>query len=175
MELGLLVLRAVVGLLFAGHGAQKLFGSFGGHGPDGTGGFFETLGLKPGRPMALAAGVSEFAGGLLLALGLLTPLAAVMLIGTMVTAIASVHYVKGLWSTNGGYEYNLVLIAAVFAITAIGPGAWSLDSALKLDLAGDGWAIAALVLAIIGGLGAVAVGRQGRAERRTHDARPTAA
>lgn len=175
MELGLLVLRLVVGLLFAGHGAQKLFGSFGGHGPEGTAGFFEQLGLKPGRPMALAAGVSELAGGLMLALGLLTPLAAVILIGTMVTAIATVHYSKGIWSTQGGYEYNLVLIAAVFAVTAIGPGNWSVDDALKLDIAGDGWALAALAAGILGGLGAVALGRQGRAQQQTQDARPTAA
>src|SRR5690242_2794558 len=128
MELALLVLRVVVGLLFVGHGAQKLFGVMGGHGLQGTGGFFESLGLKPGKLHAFNAGAAEFAGGALLALGLLTPIGALLLIGTMTVAIAMVHFQKGLWVTNGGYEYNLVLMAVAFALAGIGPGKWSLDN-----------------------------------------------
>jgi putative oxidoreductase len=159
MELGLLVLRVVVGLLFMGHGAQKLFGIFGGYGIQGTGGFLESLGLRPGRVHAFNAGAAEFAGGALLALGLLTPLAAILLIGTMTTAIATVHWSKGVWSTEGGYEYNLVLIAAVFAVTATGPGNWSLDHALSIDANGVVWALVALAAGVIGAAVTLGLGR----------------
>src|SRR5947199_8084248 len=107
MHLGLFVLRLVVGLLFAGHGAQKLFGVFGGHGLQGTAGFFEAIGLKPGRLHATFAGAAEFFGGLLLALGFLTAFASAAVIAVMVAAVITVHWTKGLWSTGGGYEYNL--------------------------------------------------------------------
>jgi putative oxidoreductase len=121
------LLRAVVGLLFAGHGTQKLFGWFGGSGPEGTGQFFEKLGLRPGRRNAVAAGTAEAGGGLLLATGIATPLAAAALSGTMISAIRHAHFEKGLWSTDGGYEYNLVLLAAVAAVTAEDSGAgWAL-------------------------------------------------
>ena len=100
MELGLLVLRAVVGGLFIGHGSQKLFGWFGGAGPDGTGAFFESLGIRPGRAMARAAGFAELAGGLLFAAGLVTPLAAALLIAVMTCAIATVHRPNGVWVSN---------------------------------------------------------------------------
>ena len=160
MELGLLVLRLVVGLLFMGHGAQKLFGWFGGHGLAGTAGFFEQgLGLRPGKLHATGAGAAEFFGGLLLALGLLTPLAAVALIGTMTVAIAAVHWSKGVWSTEGGYEYNAVLMAIAFALAAVGPGKWSLDHALGFDLSGTGWGLAALVAGVVGGAVMYGVGR----------------
>jgi putative oxidoreductase len=174
MALGLFALRLVVGLLFAGHGAQKLFGTFGGHGLEGTGGFFESLGLRPGRAMAFGAGAAELGGGVLLALGLLTPLAAFLLTATMVTAIASVHWQKGVWAGNGGYEYNLVLIAVVFALTAVGAGNWSLDHALGLDIAGDGWALGQLGLAIVGGFGTIAFGGRSRAVRPNGTPAPTA-
>jgi putative oxidoreductase len=152
MELGLLVLRLVVGLLFMGHGAQKLFGMFGGHGLAGTAGFFEQgLGLRPGKVHAGGAGAAEFFGGLLLALGLLTPFAAAALIGTMTVAIITVHWSKGVWSTEGGYEYNAVLMAVAFAVTATGPGKWSLDHALSIDANGKGWALGALAAGVIGG------------------------
>jgi putative oxidoreductase len=170
MNLAILVLRVVVGLLLAGHGAQKLLGSFGGHGPQGTGGFFENLGLKPGVPLAVAAGAAELGGGTLLALGLLTPVAAALITAVMVTAIVTVHYPKGVWNTEGGYEYNLVLIAVAFALAGVGAGAWSLDGALDLDLTGAGWALGALGVGVIGGVGAVLAGRVGqrRADRRHH-------
>ncbi len=159
MSLGLLVLRLVVGLLFAGHGAQKLFGWFGGHGLKGTAGFFEAIGLKPGRVHAAAAGAMEFGGGLLLALGLVTPVASLALIAVMTAAVITVHYPKGVWATNGGYEYNLVLASVVFAVAGVGPGAWSLDHALGLSMHGVLWAIGALVLGLAGGIGAVISGR----------------
>lgn len=160
MELGLLVLRIVVGLLFMGHGAQKLFGMFGGHGLQGTAGFFEQgLGLRPGKVHAAGAGGAELFGGLLLVLGLLTPLASAALIATMAVAIITVHWAKGVWSTEGGYEYNAVLMAVAFAVTAAGPGNWSLDHALGFDLSGTGWALAALAAGVVGGALMYGLGR----------------
>jgi putative oxidoreductase len=142
-----------------GHGAQKLFGSFGGHGPAGTGEFFESLGLSPGRQMAILAGVGELTGGALLALGLLTPLSAALLSAVLLTAAWTAHRGAGIWVAEGGYEYNLVLIAGLFALTAVGAGAWSLDNALGIDANGTGWALAELGAALIGAVVAVAVGR----------------
>ena len=159
MNLGLLILRLVVGLLFVGHGAQKLFGVFGGYGLKGTAGFFESIGLKPGRFHAAAAGLLEFGGGLLLALGLLTPFASAALIATMTAAVITVHASKGLWNTGGGYEFNLTLAAAAFALAATGAGAWSIDHALSFSDHGVLWAIGALVVGFAGGLGAVVSGR----------------
>jgi putative oxidoreductase len=159
MHLGLLVLRLVIGLLFVGHGAQKLFGIWGGHGLRGTAGFFEGIGLKPGHVHATSAGLLEFGGGILLALGLLTPVGSAAIIAVMTAAIISVHYAKGLWSTQGGYEYNLVLAAGAFALAAVGPGNWSLDHAFSLSMHGVLWAIGALVVGLLGGIGAVASGR----------------
>ncbi len=161
MDLGLLVLRTVVGLLFAGHGAQKLFGAFGGSGVEGTAGFFEGLGLRPSRAQAVGSGLAELGGGLLFAVGLLTPLAAALIAAVMTAAVVSVHARNGIWSKDGGFEYNLVLVAAAFAVTAVGPGSWSLDAVLDLDASGVGWALAGLGAGLLGGLGAVAVGRLG--------------
>jgi putative oxidoreductase len=152
MEVGLLVLRVVVGAFFLGHGAQKLFGWFGGHGVAGTGGAFEGMGLRPGRAMATMAGLAEMTGGLLFALGLLTPLAAMLLISVMTLAIAIVHWRHGPWVTEGGWEYSLVLIAVAFAVTAIGPGKYSLDNAFNIDLAGLDWALIATGIGVFGAL-----------------------
>jgi putative oxidoreductase len=174
MELGLLVLRMVVGVLFVGHGAQKLFGAFGGHGIEGTSGFFESIGLRPGRFHARAAGFNEFVGGLLLTLGLFTPIAAALLIATMTAAVITVHWAKGIWSTDGGYEYNLVLAASAFALAASGPGAWSLDAAFGIDWAGAGWGIAALAAGLLGGTFAVAAGRSRRTTAPRTPRRPLA-
>ena len=128
MEWGLLILRVTVGLLFAGHAMQKLAGWFGGYGIAGTGGFFESIGLKPGRTMAILAGLSELVGGLLFAVGLLTPLAAALLVLIMLISIIKVHGKHGLWVTQNGYEYNLVLIAVAIAVALIGPGYYSIDA-----------------------------------------------
>jgi putative oxidoreductase len=159
MELGLLAIRVVIGLLFVGHGTQKLFGWFGGHGLHGTGGFFDSIGMRPGKQHAFIAGLAEAGGGLLFALGLLTPLAAAALIAVMVVAIATVHATNGVWVTNNGYEYNLVLATVAFGVAAIGAGDWSLDSALGLDIAGTGWGLAALGAGLLGALGAIGSGR----------------
>jgi putative oxidoreductase len=156
MEVGLLVLRIVVGALFGGHGAQKLFGWFGGHGLAGTGAAFEEMGLRPGRTMAAIAGTAEIMGGALLALGLLTPAAAALVIAVMTMAIAFVHWRNGPWVADGGWEYNVVLIAVAFAVTAAGPGRYSLDHALELDLAGPGWALIALGAGVLCALVVVA-------------------
>jgi putative oxidoreductase len=161
MAFALFTLHVVVGLYFVGHGAQKLFGVLGGHGLEGTAGFFDNLGLRPGRLHATAAGFNEFAGGLLLTFGLLTPLGALLIIATMVAAIWTAHLPKGPWATNGGYELNLIYIAAAVALAGAGPGAWSLDNVLGLDLAGTEYAVGALVLGLIGGAGAVLQGRAG--------------
>ena len=171
MNLGLLVIRAAVGLLLVGHGSQKLFGWFGGHGTDGTGASFDSLGLRPGRRMAVLAGISEIVGGALLAAGLVTPLGAALLSAVMLTAIWTVHRTNGLWITEGGFEYNLVMMAAAFGVTATGPGDWSLDHVLGLDLAGAGWALAALAVGALGAIAAIALARSST-QRPVHGPQP---
>ena len=150
MDLGRLLLRGVVGPLFVGHGTQKLFGWFGGHGIEGTGGFFDNLGLRPGKRHATAAGWAEAGGGALLTLGAFTPLASLLISSTMVTAIRKVHAPKGPWVTEGGYEYNLAIIAAAVAIADHGPGPISLDRALGIEKKGTLVALAALAAGIAG-------------------------
>ncbi len=154
MSFARLILRASVGGLFIGHGTQKLFGWFGGHGLEATGQAFEGLGLRPGRHHAVAAGIGETAGGAALALGAATPLAAASLTATMLTAIDRVHFKNGPWVTNGGYEYNLVLIAAALAVAETGPGPLSVDHALGVERSGARWALAALAAGIVGYAGA---------------------
>lgn len=132
-DIGLLILRLVVGLLMAGHGAQKLFGMFGGHGLKGTSGWLGSMGLRPAGMWAFLAGVSELGGGVLLALGLLTPLGAVGVVAAMLMAVLLAHR-QALWVTEGGMEYNLVLIAAAVALVFTGPGKFSVDAALGLSV-----------------------------------------
>lgn len=159
MKFGLVLLRALVGGLMIGHGTQKLFGWFGGHGPEATGGFFERLGLTPGKHHALAAGASEAGGGALLVLGLATPLAGAALTGTMATAVATVHGPKGPWVSDGGWEYNAVIAAAAFAIVDTGPGALSLDAMRGRERWGTGWALAQLGAGLAGSALTVKLGR----------------
>lgn len=128
---GLLLIRLVVGLLLVGHGAQKLFGWFGGYGPKGTGGWMESIGIKPGVFMAVSAGLMELLGGALFALGLLTPLAALLITVTMLGAIFKVHGQNGIWATANGYEYPLVLIAVAIGIALTGAGSYSIDALLR--------------------------------------------
>jgi putative oxidoreductase len=174
MNIGLLVVRIIVGLYFVGHGAQKLFGVAGGYGLNGTGQFFETMGLRPGKLNAFAAGAAELTAGVLLALGLLTPLAAALVVGVMIVAIATVHLSKGPWTADGGYELNLVYIAIAFALAGVGAGDWSLDNALSLDIAGTDWAIGALGVGILGAI--VPLVRRALAQRSAgHPASPTTA
>lgn len=130
LDFGLLIIRLVIGVLFIGHGAQKLFGWFGGYGIKGTGGWFESIGIKPGVTMAVVAGLTELIGGLLFVLGLLTPLAGIMIAGTMVMAIVKVHGANGLWSTQNGYEYNLTILAVTIGIALTGSGQYGLDAFL---------------------------------------------
>jgi putative oxidoreductase len=142
--------RVIIGLLFVGHGTQKLFGWFGGGGPEGTADMFDSIGLQPGRRNALVAGAAEAGGGLLFAFGAATPLAAAALSSVMISAIKTVHWEKGVWSSAGGYEYNLVLLAAVFGLTENGPGEWSVDGALGKPRWGTSWALAALAAGAAG-------------------------
>ncbi len=150
MSIGTTAIRGAVGPLFIGHGAQKLWGAFGGHGLEGTGGFFESLGLRPGRRHALAAGVAETAGGTLLTLGALTPVATAALTATMVTAIRKVHGAKGPWNAEGGWEYNAVLVALLTALAESGPGALSVDERAFPRLHGRGWAAVSLAAGVAG-------------------------
>ncbi|UOF92886.1 DoxX family protein [Fodinisporobacter ferrooxydans] len=126
---GLLVIRLIVGLSFAGHGTQKLFGWFGGYGIKGTGGWLESIGIKPGALMALVAGLAELIGGLLFAAGLWLPLAAALIVITMLVAIITVHGKNGYWVTMNGIEYPLILIAVVIGVALIGPGAYAIHLA----------------------------------------------
>jgi putative oxidoreductase len=154
MKIGRLILRAVVGGYFFGHGTQKLFGWFGGYGPEGTGQFFESLGLRPGKRHAVAAGAAEAGGGALLVLGAATPLASSVLIATMLTAIHRVHLKNGPWVSDQGYEYNLVLIAVAVALAETGPGSPSVDTARDSSMYGPKWAVIALLLGALGAAGA---------------------
>jgi putative oxidoreductase len=167
MNFGRTLLRVSIGGFFIGHGTQKLFGLFGGHGLEGTGQFFESIGLRPGRRQALVAGTAETAGGGLLAIGLATPVAAASLTAVMLTAIRRVHLKNGPWVSEGGYEYNVVLIAALLALAELGPGEWSLDAALGIERKGTRWALAALGAGAMGSL--VATARQLKAEEPAVD------
>ncbi|HET7044995.1 MAG TPA: DoxX family protein [Gaiellaceae bacterium] len=161
MGVGRLLVRGAIGTFFIGHGTQKLFGWFGGSGPEGTAGFFESIGIRPGRRNAVAAGTAEAGGGLLLALGLATPAAATALSSVMLTAIRHVHFKNGPWSSDGGYEYNAVLLATLFVLVDEGPGPLSLDAARGKVHSGLGWATAMLALAAAGSYAATAAGAAG--------------
>jgi putative oxidoreductase len=154
MKLGRFILRLVVGGYFIGHGTQKLFGWFGGHGLEGTGQFFENLGLRPGKRHALAAGAAEAGGGTLLVLGAATPLASAAIIATMLTAINRVHIKNGPFISDGGYEYNVVLIAILLALNETGPGSPSVDEARGSEAHGTKWALLTLLMGAIGAAGA---------------------
>jgi len=131
---GLLILRLVVGGILFGHGAQKLFGWWGGTGMTGWTQMVEKLRIRPARPWAWIAALAELVGGLVFALGFVSPLGSLAIAGSMLVAIFTVHLTRGFWVTKGGYEFNLALLAAVAAIALTGPGAYSLDSALSIHL-----------------------------------------
>lgn len=130
MNTGLLIIRLVFGLTFAAHGTQKLFGWFGGYGLAGTGGWMESLGLKPGKFHAAVAGLGELVGGLLMALGLGLPVAAFLYVATMLVAIVKVHGKAG-YLAQGGYEYNLAIIAVAVGLALAGPGAYTILALVK--------------------------------------------
>lgn len=150
------MIRLVIGLTLSAHGAQKLFGLFGGYGIAGTGGFFDSIGFRPGKAMAVTAGLGETLGGLAFAAGCFTPIAAGVLISTMLVAI-SVHAPKGFFAQGGGYEYPLILTAAVAALAFTGPGAWSVDAMLGHALDGTLWGVIALALGVVGALPPIAI------------------
>ena len=151
MTIGFSILRVLVGLTMASHGAQKLFGWFGGYGIKGTAGFLEQLGFVPGRRNAVMAGLAELVGGLLLTLGLATPLAAVLIVSVMVVAIGSVHLKNGFYIHLQGYEYNLILAVTALSFVWGGPGPLSLDAVLGIQVSGLIWAAAALAAGLVGG------------------------
>lgn len=134
LSFGLLVLRLIFGALMAGHGAQKLFGWFGGPGLKGTTGWMESMGMRPGKPWAFLAGASEFGGGALTLLGFLNPFGPLGSIGAMAMATAKVHRGKPIWVTSGGAELPVTNIAIALALAVAGPGKYSLDCALNLRL-----------------------------------------
>lgn len=149
MDIALLLIRLAVGVTVAAHGAQKLFGWFHGHGLRGTAGFLESLGFRPGMPYAWLLGSTELAAGLALAGGFLTPVAAAGVAGVILAAVAVVHWEKGFFAMDGGYEFPLVLAVAAAAMAFSGAGRWSADHALNWSLAGEGWGAAAAVVAVL--------------------------
>jgi putative oxidoreductase len=172
MKLGRLIARLIIGGLFFAHGAQKLFGWFGGPGPEGTEKMMESMDLHPPREQAQLAAWAETAGGAMLALGFLTPLAGAALTGSMVTAIRKVHFPNGLWAQDQGYEYNLALIAAMAAIIDAGPGRPSLDGALGIEARGPAWTVAALAAGAAGSTLAIEMGKSIAAQPEGEQAEP---
>jgi putative oxidoreductase len=164
MDVGFLLLRTVVGLTLAAHGAQKLFGWFGGYGLQGTGQWMESIGFHPGRRYASLAALGEVGGGLLLALGLLTPVAAALVIAVMIVAVVTVHLSHGFFAGNGGYEYNLVLSAAAATLAFTGPGAFSVDGLLGYPTGSVAWGIGVLIAGLLGAAGALSQRRVGVTE-----------
>jgi len=161
VSFGLLVLRVVVGLIMAAHGAQKLLGWFGGYGLRGTGEFFVQLGFQPGPAFAAAASISEIISGLLVTLGFLGPIGPALMISVMIVAAMTVHWEHGLFAANNGIELPLLYGAAAFALALTGFGQYSLDS--LLGIAGhlpltDTWI--ALAIGIIGGFANLALRRR---------------
>ncbi len=150
LDIALLILRLVLGLLFIGHGTQKLFGWFGGHGLKGAEMMFGGMGMKPARLWALVASLSETLGGLGLVLGFLTPIAAALIIGVMLVAIIKVHWAKGVWNMQGGFEYNLMNIAASIVLGLVGPGLYSIDALLGFPYPMPLTFFIALIVVILG-------------------------
>jgi putative oxidoreductase len=162
MDIGVLLLRLTVGLTLGAHGAQKLFGWFGGPGLDGTGKGMEMLGFFPGRRHALMAGLTEVGGGLLLALGLMTPVAASIVFAVMLVAGVSAHVKHGFFLTNGGYEYTLILGLSGLSVAFTGPGGLSLDALLGLHLEGALWGVGTMLVGVA--CGATQLGGRRRAQ-----------
>ncbi|MFF3989934.1 DoxX family protein [Streptomyces sp. NPDC001601] len=151
MNTGLLILRLVVGLLFAGHGIQKVSHRLGGHGIEGGAAEFRADGFRGGRLTAAAAGLGQITAGLLLGAGALTPVAATISAGVM-TVAATVKWRNGLWVQHDGYEYPLVLTVLPAVLTLTGPGRWSVDQAIGLLPWAPWWAASAVGLGILSGL-----------------------
>jgi len=153
IDFGLLILRVLVGLVVAAHGAQKLFGWSGGPGLQGFMGWMNSRGLKPAWLWALLGGLGEFGGGLLLALGLLSPLGSLGIVGAMAMAIGLAHWSKGFWNTKGGAEFPLTLLISSATLGLIGPGAYSLDAVLGIALPPALFWVGLAVVALVVGYG----------------------
>lgn len=167
------MLRTVNGGLLAGHGLQKLKGWFGGRGLDATAAGFEHLGLRPGRRHAVLAGITETVSGTMMVLGALTPAASAATTGLMSVAIGKVHGPNGLWVAEGGFEYNLSIITAAFALAEAGPGVLAVDGNLLERRAGLGWALAQLAIGVGAAVALMAIaGRDDEADAMTFEASP---
>lgn len=166
-DLGLLLLRLGTGGVLAAHGAQKLFGWFGGHGLEGTGKFMESVGYSPGKASATAAGLAETGGGALLALGLATPAAGAAAAGAM-TGAAAVHKPNGFFAQEGGYEYAASLALAATGLAITGPGRLSLDHALG-HLVNRGWMVPT-ALGVTAAATAVVVGARNKRLQKSKEA-----
>lgn len=164
MSYGLLLIRVVLGGTMAAHGSQKLFGWFDGPGPQGTAGFLSGLGFGLASPLALVLGATELGSGVLLAFGLVTPIAAFGIAVVMVTAVATVHWKNGFFATSGGYEFNLLIYAVAVGLAATGPGRFSIDSAASWSgsLSGLWWGVGVLGASLLAGLATVELGRSRR-------------
>ena len=174
IDAGILVLRLFFGAAIAAHGAQKLFGTFGGYGLKGTGGFFESLGFRPGVPFAAAAGISEFAGGILLILGLFTPIGAAAVLSTMLVAAISVHWKNGFFGMNNGIEMPFLYAVVALGIGLSGAGTISLDALFGLTILQQPAIIVGLLaLSVVGAILTLAVRHQPSAQ--TANAKETAA
>lgn len=150
---GLLVLRLVIGLGMAAHGSQKLFGWFGGHGLAGTGGFLERLGFRPGRLFAAAAGATEFASGLLIALGFLGPIGPALMLSVMIVAALTVHWKNGYFAQSNGIELTVMFAVGAVALAFTGFGEFSLDAVTGLaSMFSTTETIGALVLGVLGAI-----------------------
>jgi putative oxidoreductase len=152
MGLASTTLRIGLGAVMAGHGLQKLAGKFGGPGLDAAAAGFEGMGMKPGKPYATAAAVTETVGGGLLAAGLFTPVAAAMLTGAMTVAIGKVHGKNGIWVSKGGMEYNLLIIGSAFALTEHGSTFPAVDGLITKNRKGFFWAVIELIAGVGGGI-----------------------
>ncbi|RUR03292.1 DoxX family protein [Labedella endophytica] len=165
MTAGTLIIRLAVGGLFVGDGLQKLRGSFDGPGLEGTTQMMHSLEMHPARRNAVAAAVTETAGGAALALGAATPVAAAGITATMITAIRKVHWNNGLWNAGGGWEFNGLLIAAATAVVADGPGLLSLDAVTGKKKWGIGWALASVAAGAIASTVLIEAGRRAAVEQ----------
>lgn len=166
IDLGLLVLRIVLGLYMAAHGAQKLFGWFGGHGLAGTAGFFEQIGFRPGRVFATTAAGTELLSGLLMAIGLLGPIGPALMLSVMIVAIESVHRPYGFFAAQNGVEVPVLYAAGAFALALTGFGAFSLNAAVGLTSLWTGHLVGmVLAIGVVGGAFNLVVRRVSPAER----------
>jgi putative oxidoreductase len=173
MDLALLILRVIVGVLVASHGAMKLFGTFGGPGLNGTTGWLHSAGFRPARLWAVTGSSAEFVGGLLFALGLLSPLGSVGIAAAMLTAVTKIHWPK-VWVTEGGFEYPLVMLVVALAVGIAGPGMFSLDAWLGVSVP-PAVSLAAIVLAALGYLVVAAMpAPKAAAQPKADEGRPAA-